>query len=104
MPEWCIDEGKDIHVNRLIEEMLPQAMTKDMVATATAADKSLQNLTKCLQSHSKEMCKKKAPEYAGVFEELSHFDGIIVRGSHGYSRLSQGRHNRFGTRRTSMRR
>ena len=27
------------------------------------------------------MCKKKAPEYAGVFEELSNFDGIIVRGS-----------------------
>ena len=61
--------------------MLPQAMTKDMVAKATAADKSLQNLTKCLQSHSKEMCKKKAPEYAGVFEELSNFDSIIVRGS-----------------------
>ena len=79
--EWCIDEGKDIHVNRLIEEMLPQAMTKDMVAKATAADKSLQNLTKCLKSHSKEMCKKKAPEFAGVFEELSNFDGIIVRGS-----------------------
>ena len=79
--EWCVDEGKDVYVNRLIEENLPRAMTISMISHATSADKSLQKLTKFLESRDKSKCKKELPEYAGVFEELSNIDGIIVRGN-----------------------
>ena len=47
--EWCIDEGNDIYVNRLIEENLPHAMTPEIVAQAAVKDNGLKNLTNCLE-------------------------------------------------------
>ena len=38
-------------------------------------------LTKFLGSRDKSKCKKELPDYAGIFEELSIIDGIIVQGN-----------------------
>ena len=80
MEDWCIDEGKDIHVNRLIEEGLSSALTLEILQTATMGDQDLQKLISCLKTRNKEFCKKQLKEYYGVFDELSEINGLVVRG------------------------
>ena len=79
---WCIQEGTDIYVNRLMESKLPQALTLDMLQKATAADKELQSLISCLKTHDKDFCKKQnqRKQYLGFFEELTEINGLVVRG------------------------
>ena len=78
--KWCIEEGTDIYVNRLIEEKLPQALTIEMLQQATAKDVQLQKLINCLKTRNLDFCKKHLTPYAGVFDELTEVNGIVVRG------------------------
>ena len=36
--DWCIEYGTDIYVNRVIEDILPSAITLSMVRSETAGD------------------------------------------------------------------
>ena len=65
---------KDIHVNSLLEESLPTAITIDSVQAATKEDKDLSLLFKCLQTRDIESCKINLPKYHGVFGELSEIN------------------------------
>ena len=79
--EWCIDEGNDINVNRLIEENLPHALTTEMLQKATKKDHDLQLLISYLKKRDKVKCKETLPYYCNVFEELSEINQLVVRGS-----------------------
>ena len=79
--EWCIDEGNDINVNRMIEESLPHALTIKMLQKATKEDSNLQQLVLFLKKRDKVNCKRALPEYCNVFEELSEINELVVRGN-----------------------
>ena len=72
--------GTDIHVNRLIEELLPKAIKLESVQDATKDDPKLKKLIQCVKIRDKGYCKKNLPRYSGVFDELSEINGVVVRG------------------------
>ena len=78
--EWCIDEGRDIYVNRLLEESLPQALRLEDLKSHTANDSDLQKLLVFVRTRDERSCRKKLPEFHGIFKELSEIDGLVVRG------------------------
>ena len=78
--EWGIDEGTDIHVNRLLEESFPKAISLESVRAATQKDTNLSKLIGCLKTRDKRSCKKNLANYHGVFDELSEMNGLVVRG------------------------
>ena len=63
--EWCIDEGRDIYVNRLLEENLPQALPLEDLQSQTAKDSDLQRLLGLIRTRDKRSCKKICPESYG---------------------------------------
>ena len=69
--EWCIDEGRDIYVNRLLEESLPQALRLEDLKSHTANDSDLQILLDLVKTRDERSCRKKLPEFHGIFKELS---------------------------------
>ena len=79
--EWCIETGTDIYVNRVFEEILPQAITLDILRRASSKDKILQLLISYIKTQNKSDCKKHLKPCYGIFDELTEVDGIILRGS-----------------------
>ena len=79
--EWCIETGTDIHVNSILEEILPQAITLDILRRASSKDKILQLLISYIKTQNKSDCKKHLEPYYGIFDKLIEVDGIILRGS-----------------------
>ena len=78
--EWCIDEGIDIRVNRLLEENIPKAMNIEDLQSETAKDCSLQSILKLVRVRDAGTCKKRHPDFYGIFKELSEVNGLVVRG------------------------
>ena len=78
--EQAIDEGKDIHVNRLLKESLPKAITMDMIQYAIKEDVDLTKLLQFIKTHDSGSCKKNLPNYHGVFQELTEINQVVVRG------------------------
>ena len=79
--EWCIETGTDIYVDRVSEEILPQAITLDILRRASSKDKMLQLLISYIKTQNKSDCKKHLKPYYSIFDELTKVDGVILRGS-----------------------
>ena len=48
--DWCIEDGTDIYVNRVLEDILPSAITLNIVKSETAADNELNLLSQNVRS------------------------------------------------------
>ena len=72
-------EDSEFSVNRLIEENVPLPITKEEIKTEMLADVLMRKLVEDASKGylSKELAKS---EYAGIFEEMSVVDGIILKG------------------------
>ena len=68
--------GTDIHVNRLIEELLPKAIKLESVQAATKDDPKLKKLLHCLKTRDKGYCKKNLPR--GTLEFLTSYRKSMV--------------------------
>ena len=77
--ELGVELNDEIYVNRVVEEQLPYAITKDVLREALARDAKIMMLTEDIQTGA---CRKALTGYINVFEELSLVDGLVVRGDH----------------------
>ena len=78
--DWCIESGSEIYVNRVVEDMLPCAITLEMVQKETKNDDKMKKLMSCITSHDKIQCQKEAKEYSKVFDELTVINGTVLKG------------------------
>ena len=74
-----MEDESDILVNRVIEDLLPEAITIDKLRYATANDPKLSFLKEDILSNK--YCRKALPQYKQIFEELSYINGVIMRGN-----------------------
>ena len=79
--EWCVETGTDIFVNRVLEELLPSAITLDMVRRETREDKDMKLLKEYVVKHDLYGCKKNLPEYCDIFQELTVIDNVVLKGN-----------------------
>ena len=78
--DWCIEAGTDVYVNCVIEETLPQAITKDVLREALKKNKEIRALMEDISLHNE--CRQDILKaYRGVFNELLTIDGIVLKGS-----------------------
>ena len=75
--EMEVDDDTEIYVNRLVEEQLPLAVTKQMLQEATARDKTLSML---MEDIGQGVCRKALTRYTQVFDELTVVEGMVARG------------------------
>ena len=76
--EWCIETRTYIYVNRILEEILLQAITLDILRRASSKNKTLQQLISYIKTLNKSDCKKHLKPYYGIFDELTEVDGVIL--------------------------
>ena len=74
---WAVEDESDILVNRVIEDLLPEAITIDKLRYATASDPKLSLLKEDILSSK--YCRNELPQYKQIFEELSYINGVIMR-------------------------
>ena len=75
--KYGVEDDDEIYVNRVVEEQLPIAITRQMMLEATEADSILQQLVHDIKAGQ---CRKSLTRYVKVFDELSVVDGLVVRG------------------------
>ena len=80
MEEWGVEEDDEIFVNRVMEEQLPPAITKDVLREAIAQDDTMQMLMEDIEA-GLGYCRPGLVGFKNVFEELYVVDGLIVRGA-----------------------
>ena len=66
-------------MNRVIQDLLPEAITIDKLRYATANDPKLSLLMEDILSSK--YCRKELPQYKQIFEELSYINEVIMRGN-----------------------
>ena len=76
---WAVENEGDILGNRVIEDLLPEAITIDKLRYATANDPKLSLLKEDILSNN--YCRKELPQYKQIFKELSYLNGVIMRGN-----------------------
>ena len=78
--EWNIETGVDVYVNRVIEEIVPKALTTTKIREETKKDNKLQALMKDMEKHNH--CRNpELKEFHEIFNELWECDGIILKGN-----------------------
>ena len=75
--EQAVEDDRDVYVNRLVEDQLPQAITRKMMKLATAEDKELRLV---LEDIGSGVCRNGLTRFTNVFPELSEEEGIVMRG------------------------
>ncbi len=75
--EQAVEDDLDVYVNRVVEDQLPQAITRKMMKLATAKDKELRLV---LEDIGSGVCRNGLTRYTNVFPELSEVGGIVMRG------------------------
>ena len=75
--EFGVEDDDEIYVNRVLEDQLPSAITKDIIRDSTVKDEVLSQVMEDIQ---KGVCRNSLTRYSKVFEELSVIDGMVVRG------------------------
>ena len=78
--DWSIEDGDEIHVNRLIEANIPQAITLDKLKQETAKDTVLHELIMTIGRHNRCQAQNVPKAYKDVFPELWTANGILLRG------------------------
>ena len=76
---WAVEDESDILVNRVIEDLLPEAITIDKLRYATANDPKLSLLKEDILSSK--YCRKELLQYKQIFKELSYINRVIMRGN-----------------------
>ena len=71
------EDDTEVYVNRLIEDQLPQAITRKLLRRETAKDETLLKLMEDIKIGR---CRPALHRYQQVFEELAIVDGLVVRG------------------------
>jgi transposase InsO family protein len=74
--QYGVEEDDEIYVNRLVDEQLPTAITRNMLREATARDPKMKMLMEDLEIG---VCRKALTGFTGVFGELEQVDGLVVR-------------------------
>jgi hypothetical protein len=72
------EEDTEIWINRVIQEVVPEAVTMDQIRDETAKDPVLLQLTKDVQ-RGRMSQETKSTKYGAVFEELTSTNGILLR-------------------------
>ena len=75
--EFGVEDDTEIYVNRLVEDTMPDAVTKEMMEKATNEDKEMKLLKEDIRRGE---CRKGLVKYRQVFDELSVVDGLVMRG------------------------
>ena len=73
------EEDSEFAVNRLIEDNLPEAVTKEMLQQAVKDDKELRTVFEDVRV-GKMSPTTTASYYSKVFEELTAWDGVLLKG------------------------
>ena len=71
------EDDTEIYVNRLIEDQLPQAITRRLLRKETAKDDTLQQLMEDIRVGK---CRPSLHRYQQIFDELAIVEGLVVRG------------------------
>ena len=75
--QWCIENGEEILVNRIVQGLVPSAITIQDIKDATSKDQSCQKLIEDVTKYKS--CRAELGLYKGIFNELSVVDGILLR-------------------------
>ena len=75
--EWEVEDDTEIYVNKVMEEQLPDAVTKEILQQETAKDKTL---TMLIEDIHRGVCRNSLTRFSQVFDELTVMDGMVVRG------------------------
>ena len=78
LEEWCIEDGSDIYVNRIVDDLVPRAVPLKILQQETEKDETLQALKHDVLYQKK--CRPDLKSFKGVFKELSIINGLILRG------------------------
>ena len=71
-----MENGKDIYVNRIIDDLLPKAVTIPMIQTELRKDQILLDLKEDIVINK--YCRNSLPQYKRVFDELTVANDIII--------------------------
>ena len=71
------EDDTEVYVNRLIQDQLPQAITRKLLRRETAKDETL---IKLMEDINTGKCRPALHRYQQIFEELTVVDGLVVRG------------------------
>ena len=71
------EDDTEVYVNRLIQDQLPQAITRKLLKRETSKDETL---LKLMEDINIGKCRPALHRYQQIFEELTIVDGMVVRG------------------------
>ena len=74
---YGIEDDNEVYVNRVVDDTLPDAVTKEMMVEATEKDDEMGMLKEDIQTGN---CRNGLVKYKQVFDELSVVDGLVMRG------------------------
>jgi hypothetical protein len=76
--DWCIESEDDVHVNRIVEELVPSAIPLTALQKETKLDTELQQLKDDILT--RKQCRRDLKSFRGIFHELTYINGLILRG------------------------
>ena len=76
--QWA-NENDVSFVNRIIEDQLPQAITLEMLTTATAKDPVPQQFKD--DNTETKFCRNSLTKYKQIFDDYSYINGVIMTGT-----------------------
>ena len=79
LDEMLIDRDDELCISKIVTDDLPDAVTLPMIQAATAQDPVLQKLLQCIKKGYIGSDPALKP-YRPLFQELSHSNGVILRG------------------------
>lgn len=77
--DMVIDHGDELCISKIVTDDLPDAVTLQMVQQATQHDPVMQKLIVCI-NRGHITADKDLQDYRQVFQELLHWNGVILRG------------------------
>ena len=75
--KYGVEDDTEVYVNRVVDDTMPDAVTKEMMVKATEKDDEMGMLKEDIQTGN---CRNGLVKYKQVFDELSVVDGLVMRG------------------------
>jgi hypothetical protein len=76
---YGVELNDEIYVNTVVDEQLPQAITREVLRDAITKDSVMKMLAEDIEAGA---CRKALTGFTHVFGELAIVDGLVVRGEH----------------------